>query len=197
MRKEALWEQREETPVETRAHSSEAAFPSVTYPYTSPSTADTSDADTVHPGGPRRPRDPANAENVCERDEGRHPPSLVLHPTRLSAPFRLSRPPLPTSRRPRSDHLPLRTDIPDADAVHPSGSRRPPAAAHTEDVCEPEDGCIHRPPSFAPFALARRSALAGHRRADDPDIEGPAPTLRRQLCSRRRPPPAACRRGRP
>ena len=65
MRKKALWEQREETPVETRAHSSEAAFPSVTYPYTSPSTADTSDADTVHPSRSRRPRAAADAEDVA------------------------------------------------------------------------------------------------------------------------------------
>ena len=125
MRKKALWEQREETPVETRAHSSEAAFPSVTYPYTSPSTADTSDADTVHPGGPRR------------------------------AP-----------------------------------------AADAEAVCKREDGCIHRPSSFTLLALAHRSALAGCRRATHVDLEGPAPALRRHLCSRRRPPIGA-RRPRP
>ena len=91
--------------METRTHSSEAAFPSVTHPYTSPSTADTSDADIVHP----------------------------------------------------------------------RGSRRPPAAANAENVCEREDGCIHRPPSFTLFALAHHSALAGYRRAPDVDLDALAP----------------------
>ena len=65
MRKKALWEQREETPVETRAHSSEAAFPSVTDPYTSRCTAYSSAVNAVHPSRSRRPRADADVEDVA------------------------------------------------------------------------------------------------------------------------------------
>ena len=54
---------------------------------------------------------------------------------------------------PSTVHLPLPADSSDADAVHPSGSRRPPVVADAEEICEREDGCIHRPLSFTLFAL--------------------------------------------
>ena len=54
----------------TRAHSSEAAFPSVTHPYNSRCTAASFEADAVHLSPSGRAPSAANAYDVCPRKRG-------------------------------------------------------------------------------------------------------------------------------
>ena len=78
-------------------------------------------------------------------------------------------------RRRRDDHAVVRT-------------RRARAAANREEVCPRKEGRLAPPLLFCPTWLCACRALAGYRRADDVDLEGPAPALCRQLRCRRRPP---------